>query len=94
MEYASCAWLPYQDTYIKLKEKVQNAAARFATTDYGRRTSVSGLVNSLNWISLEKHRMLEDLNLFHKIENNIVNITFPPAVSPAQSATRRDVYLL
>ena len=90
VEYASCAWSPYQDTYIKLIEKVQNAAARFATGDYGRRTSVSGLVNSLNWISLEKRRMLEDLKLFHKIEHGIVNIKFPPAVFPAQSVTRKN----
>ena len=89
LEYASCAWSPQSKKYSKLIEGVQNAAARYATGQYSRHTSVSGLVKGLNWKSLEQRRMTEDLILFHKIEHGLIKINFPSAVQPARTSNTR-----
>ena len=89
LEYASCAWSPHTAKYADLIEGVQNASARFATGEYSRYTSVSGLVQRLKWQSLKRRRLMEDLTMFHKIEHGLINIKFPPDVIPSRTSNTR-----
>ena len=56
VEYASAVWSPFMKAYINLIESVQHRAARFVTSDYGFTSSVTGMLKSLGWMSLECRR--------------------------------------
>ena len=47
LEYASSAWDPHVGKQIDDLEKVQNKAARFVTSQYDWKTSVTGLKETL-----------------------------------------------
>ena len=49
LEHACCAWDPYTQRNISNVEKVQRRAARFAFRDYSRNSSVSYMLNVLDW---------------------------------------------
>ena len=53
MEYASAVWSPFTKTYINLIELVQCRAAKFVTSDYGFTSSVTGMLKSFGYMSLE-----------------------------------------
>ena len=67
MEYASIVWDPYQITYVNSLEGIQCRAARWATSDYSRFSSVSNLLESLKWPALELHRKIARLSFFTKL---------------------------
>ncbi len=77
LEYASCAWNPHTDKDVKALEQVQREAARFVTGQYGRTTSVTGLLADLGWVSLEHRRLVASCTMFFKIYHQLVAIPFP-----------------
>ena len=86
IEYASSVWCPWTKHNIITLEKVQRRAARFVKHDYGFTTSVSALINGLNWPSLEERRHQSQLLLLYKILHNhatIPIIDFLPNTSTA-----------
>ena len=89
MEYASPIWDPYYNSDIYKLEKVQRRAARWVLSDYSRETSVSLLLLSLNWLTLQQRRLSSRLTIFYKIVNNQLPITFPPYYIPTQYHTRQ-----
>lgn len=62
LEYASCAWDPYLQSDIKL-ESIQRRAARFAMKDYKRDSSVTTMLHTLEWDTLQDRRMKARLRL-------------------------------
>ena len=60
---------------------MQRRAARFVSNDYNRTSSVTEMLSSQNWDSLESRRHSNDLIFFYKIQNQLVNINFPPDLS-------------
>jgi hypothetical protein len=90
LEYASSAWSPHTAKGSRRIEAVQNAAARFCTRDYRRKSSVSAMVSDLGWDSLHTRRLLHDVTLFYKIQHSMVRIPFPPQVIPAPLQTTRN----
>ena len=54
IEYGCIVWDPHTHKDIDKIEKVQRRAARFAKNDYSWHTSVTGLINDLEWQSLVK----------------------------------------
>ena len=58
-------------------EPVQRQAGRFASNDYQRSSSVSSLINKLNWSSLQECRTIIDLLLFYEIQYDLVALPFP-----------------
>ena len=74
IEYAAIIWSPYLLTKIHQIEMVQRKAVRFVFNDYSRHSSVTDMLNQINWQSLEKRR--DDLNLlmFYKIINQYVDV--------------------
>ena len=66
LEYATAAWDPYTSCNIKDIEMVQRRAARYVKRDYQRTTSVTSLLDSLHWQSLQDRRRNARLLHFFK----------------------------
>ena len=66
--------LPLLKTNIDKIEMVQHKAARFVFNDYHRYSSVSHMLQQLNWDSLEHRRTNAIIVMFYKIINNIVSV--------------------
>ena len=86
LDYASSIWDPYhQNLIIKLK-MIQHKAARYIFNQPWRRNvrdSVSLLLQSLNWPSLQCRRESIHLILLYKIINQFLHI--PSSYHPVQS---------
>ena len=58
IEFASgSAWDPSTQRNIQKIEQVQRGAARFVVGDFQRTSSVSAMITSLNWPSLQLRRL-------------------------------------
>ena len=55
-------------------DKIQRQAARFAKNNYLWSTSVTSLINDLNWQNLQTRRSNLKLILMFKITHNLVSI--------------------
>jgi hypothetical protein len=86
LEYASVVWDPYQAKDIKHLEAVQRRAARFTLADYRR--SVTKMMKSLEWTTLQERRRHARLLMMYKIINSMVAISAEPILVPASSRTR------
>ena len=67
LEYEACIWDPYQEYLIYEIEKIQRRAARWALSDYNCYSSVTEMLNSLGWSTLESRRYISRLSQLYKI---------------------------
>ena len=81
MEYCDTVWDPTVKDYSDKLERVQRQAARWAKGQPYRRdnheydkTSVTKLLNELNWMELKDRRQKHRETLFYKILNNLIAI--------------------
>ena len=56
LEYASPIWDPHTKDKISQIEKVQRRAARWTTSNYDYRSSVTSMIENLGWRTLEQRR--------------------------------------
>ena len=73
---------------IEILEAVQRRAARFVMSDYNRTSSVTVMLQDLNWDTLSSRRQTSRLSLLYKILHNIVDITLPSYITPSTRFTR------
>ena len=98
IEYATTAWSSHTQKDIQCVESVQRRAARFVHKDYSRHSSVTSMLQSLEWPDLESRRRENDLTMFYKILSRQVNIDFPSNLEGNSNQTRltraslRDLY--
>ena len=90
LEYGSEAWNPHANNDVKRLENIQRQAARFVFQDFRRTTSVTPLIQQLQWDSLQTRRLLNQSVMFYKIQHQLVNITFPPHFQHVSSSIRRN----
>ena len=88
LEYAVVVWAPYTKCDIDRLEAVQRRAARFVTSDYNRTSSVTVMLDNLNWSTLISRRQTSRLCLLYKIIHNLVDVTLPNYITPATRFTR------
>jgi hypothetical protein len=88
LEYASCLWDPYTATNIHKIEMVQRRAARWVSHDFSRCSSVTNMLQELNWRSLELRRADARMNMMYKITNGIVAIPSAQYLTPITRYTR------
>ena len=81
LEYCAPVWDPYHKKYIGQLDMVQRRAARFVLGRYHNTSSVSEMLNQLQWESLEHRRKVACLVMFYKIQHSIVAIQMPSVVS-------------
>ena len=77
LEYASCTWDPHQATQTKNLEAVQRKAARFVTGQHSRQTSVTGLMQVLQWRTLQERRHVARLAMFYKAISGLAACYIP-----------------
>ena len=77
VEYSSAAWDPYHANKIKQIEMVQRSAARWVTSNYERTASVTAMLNTLGWHTLQQRRLAHRLVLFHRIILGSIAIYIP-----------------
>ena len=75
MEYAASVWDPYHLNDILALEKVQRRAARWVMNDYCSCSSVSSMLNDLNWPSLHFRCRINRLQIFYKAIYNLSALT-------------------
>lgn len=80
LEYSAPAWNPYTKRDVNRIEQVQRNAARFVTGDYTNQ-SISRLISSLGWTSLEHRRRLASILFFHKVYYSHLKINLPQPMS-------------
>ncbi|MES9880859.1 MAG: reverse transcriptase family protein [Sedimenticola sp.] len=88
IEYASVIWDPYTQQNINKIEMVQRRAARWTVNDYSRQSSVTDMLSSLGWCSLQDRRTQARLCLFYKIVNSLVAIPLPQHIQPSNRISR------
>ena len=74
LEYAAPIWSPYSKLQINQVEKVQRTAAHWTCRRWRNTSSVSEMLDKLEWPSLEALRDRSSLLLFHKIHSGAVSI--------------------
>ena len=85
-EYASCLWNPWTDRNVQMVENIQRLAARFVMRDFRRESSVTSMLNTLRWNTLQQRRLLFQAGMLHKIHHGIINIRFPQHITPVTSS--------
>ena len=89
LEYAACIWDPHQEYLVYEIEKIQRRAARWALSDYNRYSSVSEMLRSIGWPTLESRRHISRLTQLYKIiHHHTPAIHLPPYYLPTQYPTR------
>ena len=66
----------------------QRKAARFVYNDYSSYSSVTNMLQQLNWESLEHRRIKATIIMFYKIINNIVSVNFSQHLQHLTTRTR------
>lgn len=88
LEYASPIWNPHQSYLIDSLEAIQNRAARFITSKYNFRTSVTAIKLSLSLNSLDLRRKIARLCLFHKLYFNFAYLHGSLLLPPIRTSRR------
>ena len=88
LEYCSTVWSPYTHEYIQKLEMVQRKAARYVTNRYPNASSVTSMLNHLDWESLEARWTKHQLIMFFKIVHGLVDIPLEANLKPASTRTR------
>ena len=74
LEYASTVWSPYTASDSNKLESVQRKAARWVTRDYRYTSSVSAMLQDLNWRTLDQRRIDSRFVLLYKVTYDHVAI--------------------
>ena len=61
LEYCTCVWDPYTQGGVRELESVQRRAARYCLYRYHNTSSMTDMLNFLNWKTLEERRTISRL---------------------------------
>ena len=87
VEYASPVWDPSTRQNINMLDGVQRKAARFVTGDHKRTSSVTKILQDLQWPTLEKRRKQAKVTLLFKAIRELVEIP-TNRLNPSDTGTR------
>jgi len=74
VEYASSVWDPHTNRDISKIEKIQRRAARFVLNRHRNTSSVSDMLEQLQWPSLQDRRRTSRLAMLYKILNGLAHV--------------------
>ena len=94
LEYASTVWSPHTATDIQKIESVQRRAARRATRDYRYISSITSMLNDLNWRPLDQRRIDCRLVMMYKVTYDLVAIPASYYLTPNRRQSRHFAHLL
>ena len=82
LEYASPIWDTHTKDKISQIGTVQHRAARWTTSNYDYRSSVTSMIGNLGWQTLEQRRSDARLCLFYRIIIRLVAVPIPDYIQP------------
>ena len=85
IEYCSTVWSPHTNGYVSKVEMVQRRAARYVTNMYRNTSSVTSMLDHLDWESLEARRAKTQLTMLFKIKPLRVEDYLVPASTRTRS---------
>ena len=88
LEYCCTVWDPHTNENINSLEKVQRRAARYTCNRHHNTSSVSEMLNTMNWQTLQERRLRTRLIMFHKVINENIAIPTQNILLQSQSTTR------
>ena len=88
LEYAPTVWDPHTQANIRKIEMVQRRAARYTLHRYHNTSSVTAMLDHLQWTPLEHRRQQQRLAMYYKINHEQVAINKDKNLSPANRSTR------
>ena len=88
LDYSSPIWDPHTDDKTLQLEKIQRRAARWRTSNYDYRSSVSAMLDQLGRRSPAQRRADARLCLFYKIIHGLVAVPFPDNIKPTHRVSR------
>ena len=74
MEYAAVIWDPYTEANIRKLEMVQRKSARMIFSDYRRTSSVSPMIQQLQWPTLRERRAQAKVTMMYRITHQLVDV--------------------
>ena len=74
LEYCASVWSPQTEKLKGKIEQVQRRAARYVTNNYRNTSSVTAMLNHLQWPTLENRRNISRVTMLYKITNNLVAV--------------------
>jgi hypothetical protein len=91
MEYACTIWDPHTKDNINKLEAVQRRSARFVYNDFRHTTSVTPMLNELNWAPLQERRAQYKVIMIYRIVHGLVDIP-TPHLTPQATSVRGHMY--
>jgi hypothetical protein len=88
LEYCCSVWDPYTTENIYRIEHVQRRAARYACHRHPNTRSVTEMIHSLDWPTLQERRLKTRLHIVYKIINKKIAVPYDNILIPNQSRTR------
>ena len=88
LEYCCTVWDPYTTENIYMLEQVQRRAARYVCHRHHNTSSVSDMMETLNWHTLQERRLKTRLQMLYKIVNQEIAIPSQDILIKSQSRTR------
>ena len=85
LEYCSSVWDPYTQDMVTKLESVQRRGARFVFNDYRWTSSVTNMLEQLDWSPLEHRRRTSRLSMLNKIAQGQVAIPAHKFMQPVQT---------
>ena len=89
LEYCASMWNPNQKELIQKIEMIQPRAARYVSNRFRNTSSVSLMLDALQWESLESRRTKIQLTLLFKIKNDLVDIRADDYLPSSTGRTRQ-----
>ena len=88
LEYCASEWSSYTAAGKQKIQMVQRQEARYATNCYHNTSSVTDMLQDLDWESLESRRVKIQLTLLFKVIQDLVDIPASAYLTPASTRTR------
>ena len=88
LEYSCTVWDPHTAQYTHKIEMIQRRAARYVHNNYHNTSSVTNMINTLQWPTLAERRLKTRLIMFYKIVHNLIAIPSDILI-PTDSRTRQ-----
>ncbi|MCG8078889.1 MAG: hypothetical protein JAY75_21955, partial [Candidatus Thiodiazotropha taylori] len=89
LEYCATVWSQHTKTNINKVEVVQRRAARYVTNRYRNTSSVTNMLEHLEWESLATRRTKMKLTMLFRIIHGLVAIPAEDYLTPATSTSTR-----
>jgi hypothetical protein len=91
LDYCSTIWSPHTKKQKSEIEQVQRRAARYTTGRFHNTSSVTSMLDHLEWNSLETRRSIVKVTILYKITHNLIAINPDFYISSQTSLARRTV---